>query len=80
MLAILIINVYFGQLGESWLETKKVLHYNNKLYISKTFRVNLIEKNYIDPLAKHFGVEKTLEFLIRKYYWPKIRADIEKYI
>ncbi len=34
----------------------------------------------IYPLAGHFGVQKLLEFLSRKYYWPKIRVDVEKYV
>ena len=39
-----------------------------------------MERNHDNPLAVYFGVVKTLELLLRKYYWPKIRADVEKYV
>ena len=32
--------------------------------------MNALARNHDDPLAGHFGVEKTLELLHRKYYWP----------
>ncbi len=74
------VNVYSGQSGELWSEVEGVLHYDGKLYIPRILRVDLLEKNHDDPLAGHFGVEKTLELLSRKYYWPKMRADIGKYV
>ncbi len=74
------INVYSGQLGEPWSNAEGVLHYDGKSYIPKTHQTDLLEKNHDDPLAGHFGVEKTLELLIRKYYWLKMRADVEKYV
>ena len=39
-----------------------------------------MERNHDDSLAGHFGVEKTLKLLSRKYYWPKMRADVKKYV
>lgn len=74
------INIYSGKLSKSWLEIKKVQYYNKKTYILETFWANLLEKNYDDLLARYFGLEKTLEFPLYKYYWLKIRVDIEKYI
>ena len=74
------VNVYSGQLGEPWSEAEGVLHYDGKPYIPETLQTNLLERNHDDPLAGHFGVEKTLELLTRKYFWPKIRADVEKYV
>lgn len=58
-------------------EVIRGLYYNYKLYILKTFRIYLLEKNYDDSLAVYFEVEKTLELLIWKYYWPIIRAEFE---
>ncbi len=57
-----------------------MLHYDGKPYIPETFRTDLLERNHDDPLAGHFGVEKTFELLTHKYYWPKMRADVEKYV
>lgn len=57
-----------------------MLYYDGKPYILKALQTNLIERNHDDPLTEHFRVKKTLELLLRKYYWPKFRANIEKYL
>lgn len=57
-----------------------MLHYDSKQCISKTLWINLLKTNNDNFLANHFGFEKSLELLICKYYWQKIRANIEKYI
>ncbi len=72
------VNVYSGQSGEPWSEVEGVLHYECKPYIPETLRADLLERNHDDPRAGHFGVEKTLELLSHKYYWPKMRTDVEK--
>ncbi len=78
--AILNVNVYSGQPVELWSEVERVLHYEGKSYIPETLRAVLLGKNHDDSLAGHFRVEKNLELLSRKYYWPKMRVDVEKYI
>ncbi len=74
------VNVYSGQSGEPCSEVEGILNYDRKLYIPGTLRADLLERNHDDCLAGYFGVQKTLELLSRKYYWPKMRADIEKYL
>lgn len=36
-LAILKLNVFFGELGKTWLKVKRIFYYNGKLYMFKTF-------------------------------------------
>ena len=79
-LATLNVNVYSGQLGKPWSKVERMLHYDGKPYIPETLQADLLERNHDNLLAGHFGVEKTLELLSRKYYWPKMRADVEKYV
>lgn len=62
------VNVYLGQSGKPWSEVKGVLYSDGKPYIPKAFQTDLIKRNHDDPQARHFGVEKTLEFLSCKYY------------
>ena len=33
-----------------------------------------------DPLAGHFGIEKTRELKAQKYYWPTLHRDVEDYV
>ena len=67
-LVILNVNVYSGQSGKPWSEIEGLLYYDGKPYIPEILRADLLERNYDDLLAGYFGVEKTLELLLYKYY------------
>ncbi len=54
-------------LQEGWKDIEQVLHYQGLLYVPKVIRSELISRHHNDPLAGHFGIEKT------KYYWPTLR-------
>ena len=43
-------------------------------------RENLIQEKHNGGLAGHFGVEKTLEQLSHFYFWPKMKADVQRYV
>ena len=51
-----------------WIE-KKVFWFKDRLYLSKTFRIQIIQRNHDDFLIDHFDAKKTLKFVNRKYYW-----------
>ncbi len=57
-----------------------MLHYQGLPYIPKVIRSELISRHHDDPLAGHFGIEKTRELVARKYYWPTLRQDVEAYV
>ncbi len=40
----------------------------------------MISRHYNDPLAGHFGLDKTQELIARKYYEPTLRHNIEAYV
>ncbi len=67
-------------MDEFWSEIEEMLHYDNKLYIPDSFQADQLQTNHDDPLAENFRVEKIFELLSRKYYWPKMRADVKKYV
>lgn len=79
-LAIFNSNIYFGQLGKPWWKVKRVFYYDGKPYILECLQADLLERNYNDSLAGHFRVEKTFKLLIYKYFWSKMRTNIEEYI
>jgi len=43
-------------------------------------RTTLIAKYHEPPQAGHGGTAKTTELISRRYYWPKIREDIKRFI
>ncbi len=59
-------------LPKGWEDIKQVLHYQSFPYVPKVICLELISKYYDEPLAGHFGIEKTRELIARKYYWPTL--------
>lgn len=60
-----------------------VVHETNnewKLVVSKSDRKKILELNHDHPLSGHMGVRKTFARIGEKYYWPKMRSDIIRYV
>ena len=69
------------QLGQQgWDNIDGVLHHQGLPYVPEIIRTELISRHHDDPLAGHFGIEKTRELIARKYYWPTLRHDVEDYV
>ena len=61
-------------------EVDGVLHHQGLLFVPEAIQTELISWHHDDPLAEHFGIDKTKELIGQKYYWPSLRKDIEAYI
>jgi len=59
-----------------------LLWYRGSIWIpnDEGIRTTLIAKHYDPPQAGHGGTAKTTELINRRYYWPKIREDIKRFI
>ena len=57
-----------------------VLHHQGLPFVPEVIRTELISWHHDDPLAGHFGIDKTRELIGRKYYWPSLRKDVEAYV
>ena len=68
------------QLVKDWQDIKSVLHHQGLPYVPEIIRTELISRHHDDPLAGHFGIEKTRELVARKYYWPTLRHDVDDYV
>ena len=66
--------------SEGWDNINGVLHHQGLPYIPEIIRTELISRHHDDPLAGHFGIEKTRELIARKYYWPTLRRDVDDYV
>lgn len=40
--------------------------------VPEVIREELISRHHDDPLAGHFGIDKTRELIARKYSWPNL--------
>ena len=43
-------------------------------------REKIIQEFHSGSLAGHFGKDKTIALVEDKYYWPKLKRDIAKYV
>lgn len=51
-----------------------------KLVVPKSRRLELFKECHDDPTSSHLGVFKTFSKLSEQYYWPKMRADVHRYV
>ena len=59
--------------------TNNVLHIKGKVYCPLSLRDTLLRLAHDDPLAGHFGVEKSLQKL-NNWYWSNMKQDVEYYV
>ena len=63
-----------------WSWQDDLLLHDNLIYIPDDLRIELMQMHHDDPLAGHYGVAKTIELLLRNYYFPGIHAYVKKYV
>ena len=59
-----------------------LLWHQGKIWIPKDegIRTTFITKHHESPQARHSGTAKTTALISQRYYWPKIREDIKRFI
>ena len=67
-------------LSENWKDIERVLQYRGLPYISRVIRFEVISRHHNDPIARHFGIDKTRELIGPKYYWPSLKKDVKTYV
>ena len=68
---------------QAWsLDTEGILRHSGRVYVppEASVRAELLRRHHDDELAGHFGAEKTLELLARKYHWPGINTYVKSYV
>lgn len=65
---------------EGWKDQEEILDHQSLLYMLKIVGYKVISRYHDDPLADHFGIEKTMELVARKYFLPSLKKDIEAYV
>ena len=68
------------KLGGNYEDSNRILHQQGLPYISEIIGTELITRHYDNPLAGHFGIEKTRELVARRYYWETLCHDVEVYV
>lgn len=62
--------------------TSGLILYNNRAVVPQepSLRQELLRLYHDDPLAGHFGIERTVNLLQRNFYWRGMRAEVQDYI
>lgn len=61
-------------------DADEMLLWKSLLYVPKIICIKLISCYHNDSLVGYFGIHKTWELVIQKYYWPSFYTDIEVYV
>ena len=57
-----------------------MLYHQGLPFVPKVIQTKLISRHHDNPLADHFGIDKTRELISKKYYWPRLRKIVEAYV
>lgn len=65
-----------------WQMKGTLLYKNDAIVVPRDAALcsQLLRMHHDDPMAGHFGREKTLDLLARKYFWKEMRKDVEEYV
>ena len=59
-----------------------LLYRNGKVQVphKANLQQKLLMKNHNNPLGGHYGLAKTVELLLYKYYWLRLKQEVKEYI
>jgi len=67
---------------EEWQLEGDLILKEGKVYVPKNeeLKVEIIQLHYDIPVARHGGKWKTIELVMRNYWWPGVTRNIGKYV
>ena len=68
--------------GNEWKIEGDLVLKKEKVYVlkDKELRVEIIQLHHDVPAARHGGRWKTVELVMRNYWWPEMTRDVGKYV
>jgi hypothetical protein len=60
----------------------RLLCWNNRIVVPRDLALQeeILKIHHDDPLAGHYGSDKTFELLTRHFYWPNMEADVRTWV
>src|SRR5947207_14441194 len=59
---------------------KKLLLFQELIYMSSATRKKMIEQHHNDVLIEHFEIDKIMKLIFRNYYFSQIKQKMKKHI
>ena len=68
--------------SDEWALEQGLVLYRGKVYVPKNtkLRTEIIKLHHDSPVAGHPGQWKTLELILRNYWWPGITQKVNDYV
>ena len=67
-------------LPDGWGDIDGILYHQGLLFVPEAIQTEIISRHHDEPLAEHFGIDKTKDLINQKYYWLSLQKDIETYV
>lgn len=59
---------------------RRLTNWKMKLVVPKSSRNLILSECHDDPKAAHLGVQKTIDRVMDRYYWPGLSRDVREYV
>ncbi len=68
--------------GFAWIDVDRYLLRGHQIVVPdyKDMRLNILQRRHDAPVAGHPGREKTIELILRDYWWPGLAKDVGRYV
>ena len=72
---------HISTVGRWSTNSNSLLLLNNRIYVPSAgnLHTHVLQYNHDHILAGHFGQNKTLELVCRRYSWPSLHADVQQF-
>ena len=57
-----------------------LLYKDNKLWVAKNLRLDVIREVHDQPAVGHSGVRRTMLLIQQHFFWPRMKQDVDRYI
>ena len=68
------------QKANGYEKTNEILRHQGLSFVLNAISTELISRHHNNPLASHFGIEKTCKLLFWKYYRPTLCHNVKAYV
>ena len=73
-----------GVLCKKWIkhnkETKEIEIQRFLVLVPESLKVTVLDQHHSSLLAMHPGIDNTCELIRQRYYWPRMREEVELYV
>jgi transposase InsO family protein len=70
----------FEENAPGWAEDEGLWTFQGRVYVPEKLREQVLQQHHDGPRSGHPGRDKTIELVLRNYWWLELRKDAERYV